>query len=72
MQSELQPLLASRASWARFYEFWGWDGADYGVRPALNLTALGVPLVMHAYPGRGGPDDITMAVATFLLVQTEH
>lgn len=72
MQAELQPLLTSGANWARFYEFWGWAGADYGVRSALNLTRLGVPLVMHAYPGRAGPDDITMAVATFLLVQTEH
>eukprot|EP01043_Picozoa_sp_COSAG02_P066352 COSAG02_NODE_10300_length_1975_cov_1.264925_2_plen_240_part_00 len=71
MESELTPLLASGASWARFYEFWGWSGADYGIRSALNLTALGVPLVMHAYPGRGGPDDITMAVAMFLIVQTE-
>ncbi len=72
MESELTPLLASNASWARFYEFWGWSGADYGIRSALNLTALGVPLVMHAYPGKGGPDDITMAVAMFLIVQTEH
>ena len=72
MELELQPLLASGATWARFYEFWGWSSADYGIRSALNLTALGVPLVMHAYPGRGGPDDITMAVAMFLIVQTEH
>ena len=27
---------------------------------------------MHAYPGRGGPDDILMAVAMFLIVQEEH
>ena len=37
----------------------------------MNLTALGVPLAMHAYPGRGGADDILMPVAMFLLVQTE-
>ena len=72
MQAELTDLLRSGASWARFYEFWGWTGADYGIRSALNLTELGVPLVMHAYPGRGGPDDITMAVAMFLIVQSDH
>lgn len=72
MEEELQPLLASGARWARFYEFWGWSAADYGIRSALNLTRLGVPLVMHAYPGRGGPDDITMAVAMFLIVQADH
>ena len=42
------------------------------MRSALNLTALGVPLSMHAYPGRGGADDILMAAALFLLVQTEY
>ncbi|KAK3236415.1 hypothetical protein CYMTET_53445 [Cymbomonas tetramitiformis] len=65
-------LETSGASWARYYEFWGWSAAGYGIRDALSLTARGVPLVMHSYPGRGGPYDITMGAAMFLMVQSEY
>ena len=69
----LSSLDAAGVKWARFYEFWGWNSAGYWIENALQFSRRGIPMVMHcAGPGPNGPDDILMAVASFLVVQTNY
>ena len=72
--SSEQPFVAALAragvSWARYYEFFSWFRAGYGIANALNESAQGVPSVMHAYPS-ASDGSITFALASFLIVQRE-
>ena len=44
-QGLVRSLAAAKVSWARYYEFWSWWRAGYGIANALNETAQGVPSV---------------------------